>query len=97
MNTNIANTSCDFSVGLWISVMSSSTHAAIATHQAHECITIILLLSAPATLALGSHLAHSWIEAHNRNYDNYATVLLYELHAPIAKMCEDTVGKCLLW
>ena len=83
--------------------MSSSTYRTLTTHQAHERITIILLLSAPATLALGSHLAHSWIEAHNGNYDNYATILLYELRVvrgrkqSIAKMCEDTVGKCLLW
>ena len=89
MNTDIANTSCDLSVGLWISVMSSSTCRAITTYQAHERITIILLLSAPATLALGSHLAHSWIETHNGNYDNYATVLLYEFKRAKVADCED--------
>lgn len=83
--------------------MSSRTFRAIATHQAHERITIILLLSAPATLALGSHLAHSWIKAHIGNHDKYATGLLYELRVlrgrkqSIAKMYEDMVGKCLLW
>ena len=59
--------------------MSSSTYRAIATHQAHERITIILVLSAPATLALRSHLTHSRIKAHNGRFDNYATVLLYDL------------------
>lgn len=78
MNTDIANTSCDFSVGLWISVMSLGICRAIRTHQAHERITIILLLSAPATLALRSYLTHSRIEAHNGELDNYATVLLYD-------------------
>ena len=58
--------------------MSLGICRAIRTHQAHERITIILLLSAPATLALRSYLTHSRIEAHNGEPDSYATLLLYD-------------------
>lgn len=83
--------------------MSLSIRRAITTHQAHECITIVLLLFAPATLALRSHLTHSRMEAHDGECKSNATVSLYELRGaqvqkwPIPKMCEDTVGECLLW
>ena len=73
--------------------MSSRLCRAITTHQAHERITIVLLLFAPATLALRSHLTHSRIEAHDAGYKSYATVSLYELRGVQAQ--RDIVGKCL--
>lgn len=67
MNTNVADTSSDFSIRLEQSVSDGRCPGDSATYQAHESVTVIMLLLTLPTIALtlgAKLLAHS-VRVHN--------------------------------